>query len=52
MEPKGSLLSSQKPTKSETLCNILQAAGILVDELLAPFPTSKLEDHPLLAASN
>jgi len=52
MEPEVSLKFSQKPTKSEALCNISQHSGFCGEDFLAPSPNVKLEDHPLSAVHN
>jgi hypothetical protein len=51
MEPEGSLPCSQEPSQGPgvTFYNKLVFSG---EELLAPCPTSRLEDHPLLAVHN
>jgi hypothetical protein len=50
MKSAGSLPCSQEPANSEALCNISQqAVSFYGEELLAPRPTPKLEDHPLSA---
>jgi hypothetical protein len=48
MEPKGSLLCSQEPAKSSTLCNVLYHADLYSKELLPFYPTPRLEDHRVL----
>jgi len=63
MKPYGSLSCSQEPEISPYLsqmttvytspiflrCNIPQQAGFYSDGLFVTCPTTKLEDHPLLA---
>jgi hypothetical protein len=53
METGVSLPHSQKPATCPYLCRLFRNITILYgDDLLAPRPTSKLEDHPLSAARN
>jgi len=53
MVPEGSSPCSQKPTKLvQRQCVTFHNKMVLYGELLAPRPTPKMDDHPLLAVLN